>query len=388
MLLKLTNYLLLQIKYKKCRLRPGAVPGKNFYSSNNSQSVDKDALSKSEVDMNNFLIFRKKESADLLKDEKIFLISTRKNNQNDNECIDDRNTNVYYQMYSKLQNCAYNINENFEHSNVQLLKDMDKVDINVSTQNLESKEPKFKRNELNKTFGHDNCSTDVFIETKIESVDLNRKGSQILDKPSHAITLSKTVENSIKICDSLKEDRTSLEIWEHNVTSPDSKKSVNSNLKMTNDLYINNKVLAALNYDHLNTQNKIVHINKNEILFEDFLEVYTEVSIPRGWSCLVTSKGHNTTVVYLCMGITKDGLPFVEKQVFIKSDMILHCAVANREIDPFVHNLLKEDRHIKVKSLLDIEQLIDEFDQRVVCQGKINNKHYFLFFFHLSNFPF
>lgn len=362
--------MLLQIKYKKCRLRPGAVPGKHFYSSNSSQSMDKDTLNKSKVDMKDFLIFRRKEDVDSLKDEKTFLISKRKKNLNEHI---NKTINVCYQMYSKLQDCTHNVNKNFECSNIHLSEDMDKVDINVTTQTLEPMGSKSKRNESSKMLEYgDSYSLNVCVEPNTESMDTNRRESQLLNKDvqSHTDTFSKAAE-SVKKYDSLKEDRMSLEIWKHNVTSTDSEKSVNSNLKITVDSYINNQVLVALNYDNLSTQNKVVYdISKNEILFEDFLEVYTEVSIPRGWSCLVMSKGHNTTVVYLCMGITKNGLPFVEKQVFIRSDMLLHCAVANREIDPFVYNLVK-DKHIKIKSLLDIEELVDEFDKRVVCQGKI-----------------
>jgi len=122
-------------------------------------------------------------------------------------------------------------------------------------------------------------------------------------------------------------------------------------------------------------QNKAVYneIDENKLLFEDFLEMCTEVSIPRGWSCLVTSKGHDTTIVYLCMNITKDGMPFVEKQIFIKSDMMLRHVAVNREIDPLIHNLVKDKEHSKLKNLLDIETFIDEFDQRIICQGKITN---------------
>lgn len=168
-----------------------------------------------------------------------------------------------------------------------------------------------------------------------------------------------TVEGSIKKCNSSK--KYSAYIYLKN-------KDVDDALQMTNDLKTRSK------------------IDKNEILFEDFLEVYTEVSIPRGWSCLVTSKGHGTTVVYLCMSLTTDGLPFVEKQVFIKSDMILHYAIANREIDPLMHNLVTERKFTKVRNLVDIEILIDEFNQRVVCQG--NSTIVYLSFGRLNYFCF
>lgn len=366
-----TNYVLLQIRYKKCRLRPGAVPGKHFYSDNSSQSIDKDTLNKNEVDMNDILVFRRKEGIDLLKEEKTFVTSKRKKNLNDNEHMKNRNINVCHQIYSKLQDCTYNIDQNLECSNTHLSEDMSKVDINVSAQNLEPKELRPKRNESNKMLDYsDICSFKIFADSNAESVDINKEKTQILDKQSPTDILNKAGEN-IKKCNFSKEDEMSLEIKKHSITFTDSEKSVNGDLKEA-DFYTKDQDSLALNDDDLNTQSQAVYnINSNDILFEDFLEVYTEVSVPRGWSCLVTSKGHNTTVVYLCMRITKDGFPFMEKQVFIRSDMVLHCAVANKEIDPFVHNLVKKNKHIKIRSLLDIEELVDEFDQRVVCQGKI-----------------
>ncbi|EFN89463.1 ATP-dependent RNA helicase SUV3-like protein, mitochondrial [Harpegnathos saltator] len=84
------------IKYKKCRLRPGAVPGKHFYLDNSSQSINKDALNKNEVDMNDFLIFRGKKDIDSLKDEKTFLIPRKKKHVNGNEHMDNRNASLFH----------------------------------------------------------------------------------------------------------------------------------------------------------------------------------------------------------------------------------------------------------------------------------------------------
>lgn len=105
------------------------------------------------------------------------------------------------------------------------------------------------------------------------------------------------------------------------------------------------------------------------MLFEDLLDVYTEVPLPRGWSSVVISKGRGTTVIYAFMTMTKSGVPCAEKQVYLMSDMILRCSASGREINPRLHNLLREGRHIKVQSLLDVEDIIEEFDQRVVCEG-------------------
>lgn len=179
----------------------------------------------------------------------------------------------------------------------------------------------------------------------------------------------------------MKENRSTESIWEVAPTDFCVKdESVNNSLETTDDVYISSPVLAPLIKDKPDAQSKLVYddVDKSEMLFEDFLEVCTEVSVPRGWSCLVTSKGYSTTVVYLYMSIMEDGLPFVEKQVFLKSDMILRCAVVNKEIDPVVYNLMKKDRHIKVRSFSDIEELVDEFNRQIVCQGKIIVKTIYL----------
>ncbi|XP_017892177.2 uncharacterized protein LOC108632252 [Ceratina calcarata] len=128
------------------------------------------------------------------------------------------------------------------------------------------------------------------------------------------------------------------------------------------------------NYDRSNEEDDSTYNedDANEMLFEDLLEVCAEISLPRGWSCLIASKGLSTTIVYLYMGLTTIGTPFTEKQVFIKRDMILHCTAVNREINPVIHNLIKQGKHLKVQNLTDIEELISEFHQRVICSGVSN----------------
>ncbi|KAL6446838.1 hypothetical protein ACFW04_001340 [Cataglyphis niger] len=360
----------IKIKYKKCRLRPGAVPSKNFHSVSNLQSTDKDNLNQHEVDVKN--LTSKKEQA--LEENEIFLIPRRKKSLSDNEDAENENTDVRYHTYSKSQSYVYNSEEN-DDLYIQLSKNMDKED-NVSMDDSKLKKLKPDIKESVKTFRRDNSLNLDFVEVTTESVNVDKKRNQISNKLSatHAKRFNKTTECSIERYDSSEEDGISMETSEYDIDSAHSfskETPIEDNLRMPNDLYIDNRELATLDYDCLNIQDKETFdtVSENEILFEDFLEVCTEVSLPRGWSCLVTSKGHGTTVVYLCMGITKDGLPFVEKQVFIRSDMVLHCAAANREIDLLMHNLVKEKKHSKMRNLLDIEIFIDEFDQRIICQG-------------------
>ncbi|XP_033219761.1 uncharacterized protein LOC117174621 [Belonocnema kinseyi] len=111
------------------------------------------------------------------------------------------------------------------------------------------------------------------------------------------------------------------------------------------------------------------NLNRETMLFEDLLEIYTEVSLPKGWSSSVIPRGHGTTVVFSLTKINKSGIPVVEKQVFLKANMILRCSVRSRSLDPMMHNLIREQRNLKVQTLMDVEELIDEFNKRQICDG-------------------
>jgi hypothetical protein len=316
--------------------------------------VDKD-------DMNDFLIFKKRREKN-----KTFLIS-RKKILNDDKDI-KKNTNMYYQTYSKSQNSTYNCEGDHDFDNIQS-NNINTNERNIDiTSNLKLENPGSKKRKLDVTLEYDNISNSDYIITESIDIDKEKKDkSQISDESSHV-----KISNNIQSYVSSENDETPVRTYEYDIfINPYvHKRSIGNNLKTDNNLCIKNQMLTILD-DHLNMQNKSICDKdcKNDILFEDFLEVCTELSIPHGWSCLITSKGHNTTVVYLYMNITKDGLPFVEKQIFIKSDMVLHYSVANREIDPVMHNLIKKRRHNKIISLLDTEILIAEFDQRAICQG-------------------
>lgn len=261
--------------------------------------------------------------------------------------------------------------------------------LHEESKSKESYEKNLKHAKRSKTVYQKEDSITSDTNTMEDMTFENKREEQIRTcKEDNYSNVSKKIsESSFKFNNVSERDDTSAQLWsKQKITKENTsaeEKPMDSSFNETENLYATNQIVNNLNYNQLNTCYSMYNdIEESEMLFEDLLEVCTEVLLPRGWSCLVTSKGHTTTIVYLYMGMTKSGMPFTEKQVFIKSDMILHCAAANREINPLIHNLIREGKHLKVQNLLDIEELIDEFDQRTVCHGMYN----FLFCFSVKTF--
>lgn len=356
----LYNSIILQIKYKKCRLRPGAVPERNYHSEDvqenydDSQStIDKfDKVNTIEEKKTDFLIPRTEEELQINNDENQF------------SC--DFNDYIHNSKRNSL-------------NKVELIENSPNVN-NASYNGSKIKES-LKQNKTTNLM--ENC---IISETNLmESAnfeDKRKNQSQISKGDSYFKIQKKSSESSSK--NYISEEHEIIE-WKHKTVKKNmsSKEKSPDNFKTENvyKMYIENQIVHNLNYNQLDEHYSMCNeIDENEMLFEDLLEICTEILLPRGWSCLVTSKGHTTTIVYLYMGMTKSGMPFTEKQVFIKSDMMLHCVVINKEIDPLIHNLIREGKHLKVQNLSDIEELIDEFDRRTVCQGIYI---FFSFFFDL-----
>ncbi|XP_011865447.1 PREDICTED: uncharacterized protein LOC105560705 isoform X2 [Vollenhovia emeryi] len=284
----------IKIKYKKCRLRPEAVPSRNFCSVTSSQVVDKHALNKYE---------NKSENKHLLEKNKTFH-RKNKNTINCNEDIENENINTCHHT-SKSQDYICNYEESDESCIFQSLKDLDEKDVGTHDSKLENSE--FERKILAEICEEDNDNNPCLDFTEsINSMNVGEEGNQMYDKSFCAKTF-KTVDYDIKRHDSTKKNDTIAVTWKHNTPSTDSslkENTINNRLKI-NDSYIDDQV-TTLNYNHLDMQNKEPYdgINEDELLFEDFLEICTEIVIPSNWSCLVTSKGYGTTVVYLCMSIT------------------------------------------------------------------------------------
>lgn len=165
---------------------------------------------------------------------------------------------------------------------------------------------------------------------------------------------------------------TSMDMWDSmsNDNGSRADRKVYRNFKKKSEIYYSEEGgIETPDPLHIRSETDYEDGEEKAMLFEDLLDVYTEVQLPRGWSSMVTSQGHGTTVVYAYMAMTKNGMPYVEKQVFLKSDMKLRCGAANKEISPRMHNLVREGRNRTVQTLSDVEDLVEEFDQRIVCEG-------------------
>lgn len=309
-------------------------------------------------------------------DEKHFVIAKPESKLKLNNDEIRRITSLHHQSSHEFSNSTRKRKECNDPIKISLNK------VELSGNGSKSEESKVKES-LEKNLREANENKTAYLKEENNDLntdlitDINFKvksevENQVCREDSNFNEVNKMSESS-RVFNTSNGDETSLELWDSKLRKNDTLSKENSvgDFEKTENIYIKTEVVDNSNDDdELNACSPLYNdMEENEMLFEDLLEVCTEVLLPRGWSCLVTSKGRTTTIVYLYMGMTKGGMPYTEKQVFIKSDMMLHCAAVNGEINPFDHNLIKEGKHIKVQSLLDIEELIDEFDQRTICQG-------------------
>lgn len=274
--------------------------------------------------------------------------------------------------YSEFRNHEYT-HENINRS-IKIQSSQDESNISMSVDNSKA----HLRLSSNRNNKHEKTITSSCNNYKIsleadDNIEKKRQKENNNYNQLSQIKVEKNENNSSNIFSYSEEDETSTDIWEHEEVKNKTyimKKCIDNTLQKNRNLYINNQTLNIVN-DRLDKYDDCVYgeIREHEILFEDLLEMCFEIALPRGWSCNVTSEGHATTIVYLSMGMTKAGMPFLEKQVFVKTDMILRCSALNQEIDPIMYNLIREGKDNKVQCLLDIEELIDEFDIRIICEG-------------------
>ena len=356
----------ISIKYKKCRLRPGAVPSRNFHrEADKAHSDDSDGnrgdhapfkLKKAETAEKDFLIPRTEAKLEINSDGKHRILSMphqfpRK--------FGDFNYTLCRSSQVKTELPGNGLgNASLEQSKVK-----------------ESVERSLKQTKENRTIymKEDSINSNADLMEDTNSGDKKEEQSQAIKEEPYSP--KKVSESSCEMFSISDAGDTSAQLWDSRTAKDDgsAKKFVGNNFKIKESFCAEKQLGKNLNYDRLDAYYpECDEIEEGEMLFEDLLEVCTEVLLPSGWSCVVTSKGHTTTIVYLFMGMTKAGMPFTERQVFINSDMQLHCAVINREINPLIYNLIREGKHLKVQSLVDVEEIIDEFDQRTLCQGVYN----------------
>ncbi|XP_043251161.1 uncharacterized protein LOC122396642 [Colletes gigas] len=364
------------IKYKKCRLRPGAVPSKYNAEDETTklESCDSDLnikyyssckvrkTSTSEEKKRDFLIPRTDEKLQINCNENCKITSLHRESSHK---FDDYDCSLNRNSLTKKE-----LSEN--GSNTSKIHEESKV-----KECLEKNLKHMKR--IKTVYQKEDSITSDTNSTKDTNSENRREVQTQTCKEDNYLSMSKNITEPSSILFNVSEgDDTPVQLWGEEKTKENTcynEEPMGGSFKKTEDLYAENQIENNLNYDQLNTCYSMYNdIEDSEMLFEDLLEVCTELLLPPGWSCLVTSKGHSTTIVYLYMAMTKNGMPFAEKQVFIKSDMILHCAAVNREINPLIHNLIREGKHLKVQNLLDVEELIDEFDQRTICQGIYNTE--------------
>lgn len=371
------------IKYKKCRLRPGAVPGRNIKVEESIHTTNEERSNDSDINMSEYLMFKEGKAEQERVERESFIIprmkqSTRKDQEKSYKTLN-------YKFPHALEGYSHNQKEKLNR--LQAVKDTSNANFASSQESEESKDSQYSERVTKRSSTREEIRVK---EERVSGTDLTetlnsdriREQARTPGKENSYRGSSEKTRSPPREFNASEGEDTSMETWEHKVVESNSHRIryKEKAFKPEEDVYRESEeMFGRSEYESVDGRHRYPGQNDEtegsnvEMLFEDLLEICTEVILPRGWSCLVTSKGHATTVVYLYMGMTKSGMPFAEKQVFIRSNMILRCAAVNREINPLMHNLIREGKHLKVENLLDVEELIDEFDQRVVCQGLYNN---------------
>ncbi|XP_015111084.1 uncharacterized protein LOC107037198 [Diachasma alloeum] len=350
------------IKYKKCRLRPGAIPTTSCEAMNNMQNNQEDDLEDFEVNRNwgnsdrrpATFADEKKEFFLIPRDDKIITYNCNENQsllksnigEDDAEIEDYSSTEVGESLQDQVVDMIMN---NEEQDQVLEVMHEDLEESGNTIYLKTSDDPQIVYIE------DSNCRTDC-IEEEIEETNTKDR----IDGFSPQ-----------KFEGSGEEGEESIDMWE----SVDGEKESAQEVDQKNSREVEED--AVMDTEDPLDLNQRPEDLEDAMLFEDLLDVYTEVPLPRGWSSVVISKGRGTTVIYAFMTMTKSGVPYAEKQVFLMSDMVVRCSAAGREINPRLYNLLREGKQLKVQSLMDVEDIIEEFDQRIVCEGsseKINTE--------------
>ncbi|XP_076643926.1 uncharacterized protein LOC143354075 isoform X2 [Halictus rubicundus] len=343
-----------------CRLRPGAVPGRDYHEQN--EVISQEHSDNFDENSSPFIL-RKMDAAEMK--GKNFVIP-RTEEKLEINCYEKHRIIPLHYKYSR---------EFHDHNYMPNAKSdtmIEELEDHFSADNSSHNEPTGKNLKQVKRSKVVHLNTETFADADlIEGTNSNNEEvdqHEICTEDFRANAIKVELESPLKVPELPKETEMSMQFWEHTVIKEEPK---DNNYGENEHLPLENQI--SNNYNQLDACSTAYNDNEeNEMLFEDLLEICTEIQLPRSWSCLVTSTGHTTTIVYMYMAMTKSGMPFTEKQVFVKSDLTLRCVAVNKEINPLNHNLIKKGRNLIVQNSLDIEELIEEFDQRMICQGIYN----------------
>ncbi|XP_063993459.1 uncharacterized protein LOC135171079 [Diachasmimorpha longicaudata] len=347
------------IKYKKCRLRPGAIPTTSCEAMNNMQTNQEDDMEDFEV--NKTGVTSDKRPATFADEKEEFFLIPRDDNIITYTCDDNQGflkSNIREEHQEIEDYSSTDVGESLQDEVVDMM-----MDSGQQNQVLEIIHEDLAENTNTIYLKASDDSQIIYIE------DLNCRTDCIEEEIEETTAKERMEEFSLaKLDGSGDEGEGSVDIWE----CVDGDKELSQEVD-ENNLGDVDDVPMEMD-DPLDTSQRTEEL-EDGMLFEDLLDVYTEVPLPRGWSSVVISKGRGTTVIYAFTTMMKSGLPYTEKQIFLMSDMIVRCSAAGREINPRLHNLLREGKQVKIQSLMDVEDIIDEFHQRTVCEGsseKIN----------------
>lgn len=216
----------------------------------------------------------------------------------------------------------------------------------------------------------DDCADIQVKNTEVKNNKINERLDDIDDTDSIVKYLPK--RTYIKVKKGLKKT-------DSNTLSEDSNQNMDSSINWHDDALtekfeiledeINelNENLDKSDYEPVHPAQEIIYCDT--LSFEDFTEMYNEVSLPSSWFSSMVSKGHDTTIVYCCMNISSTGMPYVEKKTFLSNNMILRCGVFDKEIN--IASIWKTEGNQMVHALSDIEEFIKDFDQMAICPGKL-----------------
>ncbi|XP_058805384.1 uncharacterized protein LOC131672275 isoform X2 [Phymastichus coffea] len=324
------------IKYKKCRLRRGAIP----IPINVKQTVDDDT---SEEFKNDEIILDGKKYC-----KNIDLSNTEGFNDSSNCNLEDE---IYEYIPEDSQGSAEFQDVPMEPMKKRKINDSNDCQNKLSSSTIDENKDIMYINYTN--------SNSIFTKENNESIQIHiGNGQNILTyfpRKSYLKNNEKVFKKPLStLCTKYQQIIKSVNYWHVD--------QLNENLEISE---FNQK----LSKDNSLIQ-EIANNDSYSMLFEDFLEIYNELSLPKNWSASMICKGLATTILYSCMNISNTGMPYIEKKVFLNDEMILRCGLLNKEIK--INSLLKDIKSFKVNSLIDIEDIIEKLDKIPLCIGVPN----------------